>query len=37
MSGSQSMKVFDISSGEVLREFGKGQRTVESMAYVILK
>lgn len=34
ISGSQSLKIFDISSGEIVRDFNKGTRTMQSMAYV---
>lgn len=30
------MKVFDISTGEVTKEFGKGSKFIEALAYVCI-
>ena len=36
MSGALSLKVFDISNGEIIREFNKGSKFIQALAYVIL-
>ena len=37
MSGTLSLKVFDISTGEVTKEFNRGSKFIQSLAYVRIK
>jgi WD40 repeat protein len=36
LSGSLCLKVFDVTSGDVIKEFNKGSKAITSLSYVTL-